>query len=96
MIDRVYLDITIANNTKINHIMVTSADDNNAISIDRILSKTKIGKGSWYFNNSLLCKFEFSSANFFIIKKNPTFQQVTGWNTPNLVLKKILRYFPKI
>ena len=75
-IDRVYTDIytdiKIANNTKINHIMVSFTNHYNAISIDRLPSKTKIGKDSWYFNNSLLCKPEFSSATtnflFFFIK----------------------------
>ena len=33
-----------------------------AISTDRLPSETKIGKVSWYFNNSLLCKSEFLSA----------------------------------
>ena len=42
--------------------MVSFTDHYNAISIDRLASKTKIGKGSWYFNNPLLCKPEFSSA----------------------------------
>ena len=37
----------IANNTNINHIMVSFADHCNAISIDRLPSKTKIGKDSW-------------------------------------------------
>ena len=61
-IDRVYTDIKTANNTKSNHIMVSFADHYNAISIDRLPSKTKIGKGSWCYNNSLLCKPKFSSA----------------------------------
>ena len=34
-----------------------------AISIERLPSKTNIGKFSWYFNNSLLCKPDFSSAS---------------------------------
>ena len=42
--------------------MVSFTDHYNAISIDRNPSKTKTGNGSWYFNNSLLCKPEFSSA----------------------------------
>ena len=29
------------------------------------------------------------------IQKNPTLQQVSGGNTPNIVLKRILRYFLK-
>ena len=58
----VFTDIKIAKNTKNNHIMVCFTDHYNAISIDRIPSKTKIGKGSWYFNNSFLYKPKFSSA----------------------------------
>ena len=46
-IDRVYTDIKVANNNKINHIMVSSTDHYNAVSIDRLSSKTKIGKDSW-------------------------------------------------
>ena len=42
--------------------MVCFTDHYNAISSDRIPSKTKIGKGSWYFNNSFLYKPKFSSA----------------------------------
>ena len=53
-INRVYTDIKIASNTKINHIMVSFTDHYNAISIDRLPSKTKIGKDSWCFNNYLL------------------------------------------
>ena len=50
--------------------MVSFTDHYNAISIDRLPSKTKIGKDSRYFNNSLLCKLEISSATktFFSIK----------------------------
>ena len=59
-IDMVYTDIKIAYNTKINHIIVSFTDHYNAIFIDRLPSKTKIVKDSWYFNNSPLCKLEFS------------------------------------
>ena len=45
-IDRVYTDIKIANNTKINLIMVSFTDLYNAVSIDRLLSKTKIRRDS--------------------------------------------------
>ena len=38
-IDRVYININIASNTKINHIMVFFTDHYNAIFIDRFLSK---------------------------------------------------------
>ena len=42
--------------------MLSFTDYYNAISIDRLPSKTKIGKDSLYFNNSLLCNPEVSSA----------------------------------
>ena len=42
--DRVFTDIKIADNTKINHIMVFFTDHYNAISLDKFPSKTKIGK----------------------------------------------------
>ena len=58
--DKVYTGINIASNTNINHIIVYFTDHYNAIFIDIFPSKTKIGKESWYFNNSLLCKPEFS------------------------------------
>ena len=50
-------------------------------------------------NNSLLCKAEFSSAtktSFFIknTQKNSV-QQVTGGNTPNIVLNRMVIYFLK-
>ena len=83
--------------------MVSFTDHYHAISIDRLPSKTKIGKVSWCFNNSFLYKTELSSTtktflSFFIKNtKNPTtLQQVTGRNTLNLVLKRMLRYFLKI
>ena len=77
-IDRVYTDIKIASNTKIDHIMVSFTYHYHAISIDRFPSQTKIGKDSWYFNNSLLCKPDFSSTTYkFFIKntKKATIQQ---------------------
>ena len=43
-INKVYTDIKIANSTKINHIMVSFTGHYNAISIDRLPSKSKIGK----------------------------------------------------
>ena len=58
----VYTDIKIANDTKSNRKMVSFTDHYNGISIDRLPSKTKIGKDSWRFNNYFLCKPEFSSA----------------------------------
>ena len=89
-----------ASNTKINLIMVSFTDHYNAIFIDRFPSKTKIGKDSWYFNNSLLCKPEFSltTKTFFSLKtqNTTTLQRVTGGKTLNLVLKKMLELFLKI
>ena len=40
----------------------THACQQKTVSIDRFSSKTKIGKHSWYFNNSLLCRPNFCSA----------------------------------
>ena len=43
-IGRVYTDIKITNNTKINHIMVSFTDHYNSFPLERLPSKTKIGK----------------------------------------------------
>ena len=69
----------IANNIKINHIMVSFTNHYNAISIDRLPSKAKIGKDSWYFNNSLLCKPKVSSStNTFFIKNTKNKYSCSG------------------
>ena len=62
----------IANNTNINHIMVSFTNHYNDISTDRLPSKNKIGKYSWHFNNSLLCKPVVSSATntFLLLLRN--------------------------
>ena len=52
---KVYTDMKIVNNIKINHIMISFTDLYNVVSIDRLPSRTEIGKDSWYFNNSLSC-----------------------------------------
>ena len=83
---RVDTDIKIASNTKINQIMVSFTDHYNATFIDRFLSKIKIGKDSWYLNNSLLCKTEFSSTSktyCFLLEtqKTTTLQQVESWKS---------------
>ena len=44
--------------------MQSFTNHNNSISIDRLLSKTKIGKASWYFNSSPQLQ-----RLFFLIKK---------------------------
>ena len=59
-IERVYTDIKIISNTKINHTMVSFTEHYNSSFIDRFPSKTKVGKDSWYFNDYLLCKLEVS------------------------------------
>ena len=99
-IDRVYTDINIANNTKINNIMVSFSDHYTAISIYSLPSKTKTGRDSCYCNNSLLCKPELYSTtktSLVLFKtKTITLHLVTGGNRPNLLLKRMLRYFLKI
>ena len=45
-IAKVYTVITIANNTEINHIMVSFTDHYNTVSNDTLPLKTKIGKDS--------------------------------------------------
>ena len=81
--------------------MVSFSGHYDIISIDRLPSKTRTGKDSWQLNNSLLCTTEFfSTTKTFLFlskhKKTTTLQQVTGRNTSNLVLKRMLRYFIKI
>ena len=81
--------------------MVSFADYYNAVYIDRLSSKTKIGKDSWkrFMKIILLCKPEFSSTtrtSFFIKNtKNNHSPARTGGNTPNIVLQRMLRYFLK-
>ena len=94
-----YTDIKIANNTESDHIMVSFTNHYNAISIDRLPSKTKI---SWYFSNSLLCKPEFSSATktflFFLkknIKKNNHSSASDWWGNIKSSFKENVRTFSK-
>ena len=60
--------------------MLSFTDHYNVISIDRLSSKTKTGKDSWYFHNSLLNKPEFSSAekNFLFLIKNTKNDRSSG------------------
>ena len=72
--------------------MVSFTDHYNAIFIDRFSSQTKIGKDSWYFNNSLICKAEFSSTRKTFFIKNTKKGHSSGsdwWETLNLVLKML-------
>ena len=81
-IDRVHTDVKMASNSKISHIMVSFTNHYNAIFINRFPSKTKTGKDSWYFNNSLLCKPEFSLTtdfSFFIKNTRYNHSLASGW-----------------
>ena len=58
--------------------MVSFTDHYNAISIDRLPSQTEIGKVSWYYDNSLLCKAKFSELQIlFSLKK--THSSASEW-----------------
>ena len=80
--------------------MVSFTNHYNAISIDRLPSKTKI-ENSWriHKNNSLLCNHsspQLQRLPFLLeTQKTTSLQQVTGGNSPNIVLKRMLRYFLK-
>ena len=74
--------------------MVFFTDHYNAIFIDRFSSKSKIGKDSWYFNNSPLCKPGFSLTtdfSFFIRNTKHNHSLVSDWweNTQSTILAKI-------
>ena len=79
--------------------MVSFTDHYNAISIDRLASKTKIGK----VHGTLIILFYVSPSSpqlqrlLVLLKtqKKNILQQVTDGNTPNLILKRMLRYFLK-
>ena len=82
--------------------MVSFTDHYNAISIDKLPSKTKIGKDS---RKKFMKKFFFCVSPSFpqlqrlllLLKtqKTTALQQVTRGNTPNIALKRMLRYFLK-
>ena len=100
-IDNVYNDIKNANNIKINHIMISLTDHYNAISIERLPSKNKIGNNSWYFNNSILCHPDFSSTTKNLLsllktQKSSHSSASDWWNTINLIFKRMLQHFLKI
>ena len=62
--------------------MVSFTDHYNAIFIDRFLSKTKIGKDSWYFKNSSSCKPEFlltTTFSFFIKNTKQNRSSASDW-----------------
>ena len=59
-IARVYTDIKIANNTKINHKMISFSDHYNALLIERLSSKTKTGQDLYGFSTILYYKTKIS------------------------------------
>ena len=63
--------------------MVSFTNHSNAISIDRLPSKTKIGKDSRHIKNSHLCEPEFSSATktflFFIKNAKNNHSSASDW-----------------
>ena len=78
--------------------MVSFTGHYNAISLDRLASKSKTGKDSWKRYRKIilfyvsLCFTQLQRLLFFIkTTKKPTIQQVTGGNTPYIILKRILR-----
>ena len=80
--------------------MVSFTDHYNAIAIDRLPSKSKIGKDSWYFNNCLLCKAKFSSATKtfpFLLKtqKNNYFSENDWWEYTKSCFKDNGKIFSK-
>ena len=87
--------------SKINHILVSFTDHYNAISIDRLPSKTKI-ENSWKrFTKIILFYVLTSSPQLqrlpFLLEtqKTNSLQQVTGGNSANIVLKRMLKHFLK-
>ena len=87
--------------SKINHILVSFTDHYNAISIDRLPSKTKI-ENSWKrFTKIILFYVITSSPQLqrlpFLLEtqKTTSLQQVTGGTSANIVLKRMLRHFLK-
>ena len=97
-IDRVYTD-KIANNTNINHIIVSFTDHTMLFLLKDSPQKLKLEK----IHGTLTILFFVTSSSphlqricFFIkTKKATTLQQVSGGYTPNLVLKRMLEHFLK-
>ena len=82
-IDRVYTDIKIANNIKVNHEMKSFSDHHNALFIDRLSSKTKIGKDLWHFNSSIFKNNDFCSITknllSFLKRKKNNYSSISDW-----------------
>ena len=99
-IARVYTDIKIANNTKINHKMISFSDHYNALLIERLSSKTKTGKDLWLFNNTLLQNKDFVSSISNLLsslkRKQGNFSSVSDWWEYTKIKIKLPEDFPKI
>ena len=99
-IDRAYIDIKIENNTKIKHKMISFSDYYNALFIDILSSKTKIGKDLLHFNNALLQNKDFCSTATnllsFLKRKQSNYSSLSDWweYTKNKI-KETARSFSK-
>ena len=99
-IDRVYTGIRIANNTKIKHKMISFSDHCNALFIERLSSKTIIGKDLWHFNSSILQNKDFCSTardllSFLKTKKNNYSSIIDWWEYTKCQIKENARSFSK-
>ena len=99
-IDRVYTGIKIANNTKIKHKMISFSDHYNALFIERLSSKTIIGKDLWHFNSSILQNKDFCSTardllSFLKTKKNNYSSIIDWWEYTKCQIKENARSFSK-
>ena len=75
--------------------MVSLTVHYNAISIDRLPSKIKIGKDSWKRLMKIISPQLQRRLYLLKTQKTTTLQLVTGGSTPNTALKRMLRYFLK-
>ena len=81
--------------------MISLSDHYNALHIDRLSSKIKIGKDLWHFNSSLLKKKDFCSTTINMlsilgVRKKSYSSQLNGENTLNIKSKIIPDYLLKI
>ena len=99
-IDRVYTDIKIANDTKINHKMISFSDHYNALLIKSLSSKTKTGKDLWLLNNTLLQNKDFCSSISDLLssskRKQGNFSSLSDWwENTKIKIKQTARIFSK-
>ena len=99
-INRVYTDKKIANNTKINHKMISFSDHYNALPVDRLSSKIKTGKDMWHFNDTLLQNKDFCSTIKYLISllktKQDNYSSLSDlWEYTKNKIKETARSFSK-